>query len=132
LKGRRNAYRLKNNELWLNTGEKDDHPVDAILCPAGPGAALPHGNAKYWNYISQWDLLEYPGVVFPVTFVDQELDLKDESYVPRNKQDRFNWELYEKERYVEAPVGLQIVTRRFEDEKCLAVLEAVERAMGRQ
>jgi amidase len=70
--------------------------------------------------------------VFPVTFVDQELDLKDESYVPRNKQDRFNWELYEKERYVEAPVGLQIVTRRFEDEKCLAVLEVVERAMGRQ
>jgi Asp-tRNA(Asn)/Glu-tRNA(Gln) amidotransferase A subunit family amidase len=70
--------------------------------------------------------------VFPVTFVDQELDLKDESYVPRNKQDRFNWESYEKERYVEAPVGLQIVTRRFEDEKCLAILEVVERAMGRQ
>jgi hypothetical protein len=41
-------------------------------------------------------------------------------------------ETYEKERYVEAPVGLQIVTRRFEDEKCLAVLGVVERAMGRQ
>jgi hypothetical protein len=60
------------------------------------------------------------------------LDLKDESYVPRNKQDRFNWDLCEKERYVEAPVGLQIVTRRFEDEKCLAVLEVMERAMGHQ
>jgi amidase len=33
---------------------------------------------------------------------------------------------------VEAPVGLQIVTRKFEDEKCLAVLGVVERAMGRQ
>jgi Asp-tRNA(Asn)/Glu-tRNA(Gln) amidotransferase A subunit family amidase len=60
------------------------------------------------------------------------LDLKDESYVPRNKQDRFHWELYEKDRYVEAPVGLQIVTRRFENEKYLAVLEVMERAMGHQ
>jgi len=132
LKGRRNTYRLKYNKLWLSTGEKDNHPVDAILCPSGPGAAPPHGNAKYWNYTSQWNLLEYPGVVLPVTFADQELDLNDKSYVPRNKQDRFHWELYEKDRYVEAPVGLQIVTRRFEDEKCLAVLEVVERAMGHQ
>jgi amidase len=34
--------------------------------------------------------------------------------------------------YVDAPVGLQIVTRRFEDEKCLDILEAVEKAMGRK
>jgi hypothetical protein len=81
------VYRLKYNELWLSTGEKDNHPVDAILRPSGPGAAPPHGNAKYWNYTSQWNLLEYPGVVFPVPFADQELDLKGESYVPRNKQD---------------------------------------------
>lgn len=52
--------------------------------------------------------------------------------MPRNEKDRWNWELYEPERYVDAPVGLQIVTRRFEDEKCLAVLEVVERAMGRK
>jgi amidase len=132
LKGRRNAYRLKYNELWLSTGAKDNHPVDAILCPAGPGAAPPHGNAKYWNYTSQWNLLEYPGVVFPVTFVDQALDGKDEAYVPKNDKDRFNWELYEPGKYVDAPVGLQIVTRRFEDEKCLDILEAVEKAMGRK
>jgi amidase len=52
--------------------------------------------------------------------------------VPRNEKDRFNYELYEPQRYVDAPVGLQIVTRRFEDEKCLAILEFVERAMGRK
>ena len=123
---------MKYNELWLSTGAKDNHPVDAILCPAGPGAAPPHGNAKYWNYTSQWNLLEYPGVVFPVTFVDQALDGKDEAYVPKNDKDRFNWELYEPGKYVDAPVGLQIVTRRFEDEKCLDILEAVEKAMGRK
>ncbi|KAL3425257.1 acetamidase [Phlyctema vagabunda] len=131
LKVKRNEYRLRYNKLWLKSGEQDGHSVDAILCPAGPGAAPPHGNAKYWSYTSQWNILEYPGAVFPVTTVDQKIDLKDTDFKPTNEQDQFNYDLYEPEKYVDAPIGLQIVTRRFEDEKCLAVLEEVEKAMGR-
>ncbi|RDW76104.1 hypothetical protein BP5796_06925 [Coleophoma crateriformis] len=132
LKVKRNAYRIQYNKLWLSTGEDDGHPVDAILCPTGPGAAPPHGNAKYWPYTSQWNILEYPGAVFPVTTVDQEVDVKDMDYKPMNEQDQFNYDLYEPSKYVDAPIGLQIVTRRYEDEKCLAVLEVVEKAMGRK
>ncbi|TVY81376.1 putative amidase, partial [Lachnellula suecica] len=132
LKIKRNAYRARYNRLWLSTGSTGSRPVDAILCPTGPGAAPPHENAKYWNYTSQWNLLEYPGAVFPVTFVDQKLDVKDASYVPKNEQDKFNYELYDPAKYTDAPIGLQIVTRRFEDEKCLKVLEVVEKAMGRK
>lgn len=69
--------------------------------------------------------------MFPVTTVDPKLDAKDESYVPINEKDRFQYELYSPEKYVDAPVSLQVVTRRFEDEKCLAVLEAIEKSMGR-
>lgn len=76
-------------------------------------------------------MLEYPGAVFPVSKVDQEIDVEEKDYVPRNDQDRFNWELYKRERYVDAPVSLQVVTRRWEDEKCLAVLKEVEKALGR-
>ncbi len=119
------------NDHWLSTGQDDGHIVDAILCPVGPGAAPPLGNSKYWPYTSQWNLLEYPAAVFPVTFVDQGLDLKDESYLPRNARDRFNHDLYEPSKYVNAPIGLQLVTRRWEDEKCLAILEVIEKAMGR-
>ncbi|CZS94214.1 related to general amidase [Rhynchosporium agropyri] len=125
LKTKRGAYRALYNRLCLSTG------VDAILCPVGPGAAPPLGQSKYWSYTSQWNLLEYPGAVFPVTTVSQDEDLEETDYVPRNEKDKFNWELYRRERYVDAPVGLQIVCRRWEDEKCLAVLAEVERAMGR-
>ena len=52
--------------------------------------------------------------------------------MPMNEQDRFNYDLYEPGKYVDAPVSLQLVTRRFECEKCLEVLEVVERAMGRK
>lgn len=68
---------MRYNALWLATGADDGHPVDAILCPAGPGAAPPLGNAKYWSYTSQWNMLEYPGAVFPVSTVDQEVDVEE-------------------------------------------------------
>lgn len=131
LKVRRDRYRLKYNKLWLSTGQNDRHPVDAILLPAAPGCAPPHGNSKYWSYTSQWNLLEYPGVSFPVSVVEKKTDVKDTNYVPMNDQDKFNYDLYSPERYTDAPIGLQLVTRRFEDEKCLAILEVIEQAMGR-
>ncbi|KAM0418824.1 hypothetical protein ACHAPT_012265 [Fusarium lateritium] len=127
LKAQRNAYRAMYNQHWLDTGRDDGHPVDAILSPAGPGCAPPHDQAKYWNYTSQWNLLEYPAISFPVTQVDPERDARDEDYVPLNDLDRFNHSLYTgPERYEDAPVSLQLVTRRYEDEKCVAVLKRIE------
>jgi amidase len=76
-------------------------------------------------------MLEYAAAVFPVTTVDVERDVKDPGYVPKNEKDKFNWDLYSPGTYVDAPVGLQVVTRRWEDEKCMAVLKEIELAMGR-
>lgn len=120
------------NHLWLDTGKDDGHPVDAILCPVDPGCAPPHDQAKCWSYTSQWNLLGYPAISFPVSYVDQNLDLADESYVPSNPDDAFNHGLYTgPERYRDAPISLQLVTRQYEDEKCVEVLRRVEIAMGR-
>jgi hypothetical protein len=77
-------------------------------------------------------LLEYPGVSFPVTTVDPAKDANDCGYVPKNPRDKHNHDQYDPKTYVDAPIGLQIITRKFEDEKCLAILEAVEKAMGRE
>lgn len=76
-------------------------------------------------------MLEYPAVAFPVTTVDQKLDVQDDTYVALNALDRVNYDLYEPSKYIDAPIGLQLVTRRFEDEKCLAILEVIEKALGR-
>jgi Asp-tRNA(Asn)/Glu-tRNA(Gln) amidotransferase A subunit family amidase len=132
LKAARNEYRYAYNDLWQATGAEDGHVVDAILCPVGPGAAPPHGHAKYWSYTSQWNMLDYPAIAFPVTKVDQTLDQKEEGYKPLNADDQWNQDLYDPQKYVDAPVGLQLVTRHYEDEKCLAVLSRIEQAMGRQ
>lgn len=132
LKAKRNAYRSMYNQHWLDTGKDDGHPVDAILCPVGPGCAPPHDQARYWSYTSQWNLLEYPAISFPVGQVDTRLDVPNDDYVPMNELDRFNHDLYTTaERYVDAPVSLQLVTRRYEDEKCIAVLREIEAVLKR-
>jgi amidase len=71
---KRDKYRQEYAELWNSTGTGKDEfgsptgMVDVILCPVGPGAAPPLNSARYWGYTSQWNILDYPGLVFPVGF----------------------------------------------------------------
>jgi len=80
---------------------------------------------------AHWNLLDYPGVVFPVTKVDSQLDPVETDYVPKNGQDAFVHDMYSPEIFAGAPVSLQIVGRRQEDEKVISALIEIERAMGR-
>jgi amidase len=81
--------------------------------------------------IAHWNLLDYPGVVFPVTTVNPDLDVADANYAPINPQDAFVHNMYAPGIFADAPVSLQIIGRRQEDEKVLAALVEIERAMGR-
>lgn len=42
-----------------------------------------------WSYTCQWNLLDYPSAVFPVSKVDSAIDTKEEGYKPRNKEEEF-------------------------------------------
>ncbi|KAL1852152.1 hypothetical protein Plec18167_005965 [Paecilomyces lecythidis] len=128
----RDAYRESYAKHWTNTGKTDGKEVDVILCPPSFGAATPHEQSRYWGYTSNWNLLDYPGVVFPVTTVDPEKDKKDLNYKPKNPEDEFVYDMYTPEKYKDAPVSLQIIGRRHYDEKVIAALTEIERAMGRK
>lgn len=69
--------------------------------------------------------------MFPVTKVDPALDVIEVDYVPKNKHDAFVYKMYAPEAFADAPVSLQIIGRRQEDEKVLAALAEIERALGR-
>jgi amidase len=128
----RDDYRAAYAKAWTNTAAKDGKEVDVILCPPNFGAATPHEQSRYWGYTANWNLLDYPAAVFPVTTVDPAQDVKDESYVPKNDQDRFVYEMYDPAVFEGAPVSLQVVGRRQHDEKVLAAVQEIERAMGRK
>lgn len=128
----REIYRAKYAAHWNSTANDDGQEVDVILCPAGPGAASLHDTARYWPYTSHWNLLDYPAVIFPSgIYVDPAKDPKDPQYEPMNDQDKYNDDLYDAEKFVGAPVGLQVVGRKGMDEEVMAALGEIERAMGR-
>ncbi|KAL8830206.1 MAG: hypothetical protein Q9191_001567, partial [Dirinaria sp. TL-2023a] len=125
----REAYRSEYAKVWNDTADSVDEAtremrrmVDAVLCPVGPGVAPRHNTAKYWGYTSQWNLLDYPAVSFPVTKVDKELDKGEKRETFLGEADRENWDLWDPDTFEKMPVSLQLVGRRFDDEKILAIL----------
>jgi amidase len=86
-KREREGYRSEYARIW------NEAAVDAILCPAGPGLAPAHETARYWGYTSQWNLLDYPAIVFPVSIANAQVDRKQRASDPMTSDDRYNWHL---------------------------------------
>jgi amidase len=155
----RDAYRAEYARHWNSVGtglpgpgsgegvdvmavDKQDDIVDVLLCPVGPGCAPPLDCARYWGYTAQWNLLDYPALVFPTGLQCGPEDLREEGYQPRNKDDKYNYELCkcadflevweyadyitdDPSRYTDAPISLQLVGRRYEEEKLIEALEMI-------
>ena len=117
----REAYRSEYARLWSEAG------VDAILCPVSPGVASRHDESTYWGYTAVWNLLDYPAVVFPVSWVDEEKDEKEGRVNFLSGKDEEESAKYDPNTFHGLPIGLQLVCRRFEDEKVLAILEYMEK-----
>ncbi|CAO1599035.1 hypothetical protein XANCAGTX0491_002780 [Xanthoria calcicola] len=133
----REAYRSGYAKVWNDTATAVDQDtgelsgmVDVILCPVGPGVAPRHDTAKYWSYTSQWNLLDYPAVSFPVDKVDKRLDGKEQRSEFLGTLDQENWRLWDPDIFDGLPISLQMVGRRFDDEKILAVLEYISDRIG--
>lgn len=119
----KNTYEQEYLDYWLQ------HDIDVLITPMNPGAATPLGNSKYWAYTAHWNLLDYPALAFPVTQVDPAVDKVDEDYTPLNEKDEFFHKLYNPEVYKDAPVGLQLVGLRNEDEKVLEIARLIDQLL---
>lgn len=105
--------------------------VDVLLCPVGPSVAPQLNTSKYWGYTAQWNLLDYPALVFPVSKVDIAKDVAEAGFEAMGAKDEANRKLYERpEVFKGAPVSLQLVGRRYEDEKVVEAMEFVKEAVG--
>jgi Asp-tRNA(Asn)/Glu-tRNA(Gln) amidotransferase A subunit family amidase len=130
--GEREKYRQHYAQIWNEREVFFDCSIDCLLTPVGPSAAPQHNTAKWWGYTSIWNLLDYPAAVFPVTTVDPIKDQVEVDYKPRNLLDEENYRLYTSpQAYANAPVGLQVVCRRYNDEKAMKCMEIIEQTMGR-
>lgn len=98
------------------------------------------------------NLMDYSVAVIPVTKADKSIDLFDNDYAPLNEVDKMNWESCKSmsrfpfrsstcfhlahvtrqddpETYDGAPVGLQIVACKHDEEKVWAIAKIVDSAL---
>ncbi|KAF8140227.1 general amidase [Boletus edulis] len=115
------------NNTVANTGT--GRPVDAIICPAAPYPATPHGHFRYTNYTTVWNALDYTASIFPVTTVDPAIDVKQprENFI--DAFDKQVYEMYQPEVFRDAPVCLQVVGRTLDEEGVIAMTEIVDAAL---
>lgn len=109
--------------LLFNNPEKTA-PMDALIAPVFPGPAAKHTTTKYWGYTAQWNLLDYPVLVFPVTKVDLKKDLPIKDYKPKNKMDEFVYKQYDSPKSFEnCPVSLGLVGLRNSEEQLIDIMK---------
>ncbi|CAL1695906.1 unnamed protein product [Somion occarium] len=105
-------------------------PVDAIICPVSPYAAVPHGEKRSAVYTLVWNTLDCPSLVLPVTRADSAIDTQVLPHEFRNLDDQAVYELYDPECFHGLPVGLQVVGYRGEEEATIAMAELVDAALA--
>ncbi|KAJ4127012.1 hypothetical protein NW768_008633 [Fusarium equiseti] len=118
-------YEREYSDYWNSTEEHDGQIVDAVLMPVAPHAAVIPGKFYHGAYTDAMNVTNYSAVVIPTIRADASIDVFDDSSKPLGDLDKKNWEAYDAAVYDGAPVGIQIVGRKFEEEKCLAIAKIV-------
>ncbi|KAH8649209.1 amidase signature domain-containing protein [Xylariales sp. PMI_506] len=129
----REEFRLEYAEEWNKTGTWHETTktwkgtMDALICPVAPWVASKPGTARYWTYTAIWNLLDYPALAFPAGRVSKGQAIANMRRTKfMNQTDREIWGLYDSETFLQMPVGLQLVGRRFDDEKIVQVLRFLQ------
>lgn len=106
--------------------------IDALITPNHPIPAFLDANvAKVGmlrDYQFVWAILHYPAGVMPITMSSQEGDLE---YWADGHEDM--WTRNIRADLASAgnmPVGVQVISRKWEDEVALGVMKAIERGLG--
>lgn len=121
-------------DYWNSTASHTGtgRPVDGIITALAPyPAARPEGY-KYYGLSAWVNGMDYTSVVLPVTLADKNVDKYPDGYSPISDADKVIFEDYDADIYDGAHVSVQIVGRRFTEEKMLAIAEYVGGLLGKK
>ncbi|TBU38041.1 general amidase [Dichomitus squalens] len=104
-------------------------PIDALICPVAPYAAVPHGQTRSSIYTIIWNTADYPSLIIPVTKVDPAIDTKPTRESFWGEEDEVVYNMYDPEAYEGLPVGIQLVGPTLQEEVVLGVGEVVNAAL---
>ncbi|OWZ61424.1 hypothetical protein AYX15_06373 [Cryptococcus neoformans] len=125
------SYCKRNLQHWLASKDVTGtgRPFDGLISPVSMHSACPKmAFNDHVTYTLMWNIMDYSATTFPVSFVDSQLDKKP-AYEPRNETEKKIWDRYDSTEVVGAPVSLQLVCQRLEEEKALKLTEVIAKAL---
>ncbi|PYI32859.1 amidase signature enzyme [Aspergillus indologenus CBS 114.80] len=136
LTAQRESFRATWHAWWDDATQQ----YDFILCPVNATPALPHkamhDAVSSCGYTFLWNLLDYTAGVMPVSHVDAKKDALPGPYKKVLKQlgadgalSRGAWKHYDATKMAGLPTAVQVVGRRWQEEKVLGYMAAVEAAL---
>ncbi|KAG8695479.1 hypothetical protein FRC11_001450 [Ceratobasidium sp. 423] len=129
---KRDQIRAHVLKQWNETASrsKSGRPIDAILCPVATTLAPPHGTTVWAGYSNYWNLLDLPTAAFPVGEPFNAGRWKAGTHSPlgepRNPIEELVASQWDPEKYYGSPVGLQLIGRRWQEEKLIAHLRVID------
>ncbi|PWN32990.1 amidase [Meira miltonrushii] len=102
--------------------------LDVILAPCFVGPACSHDTAFYWNYTSIWNIMDWPGCVFPtpIRATGKEKYTNEEQAKEMSLESSRVVELWNKGDFEGAPVNLQLIARRHYDNELIEALHVIQ------
>jgi amidase len=123
-------YKQMYAEKMLESG------VDAIIAPVLPWVGYKPKqwvvSNQYVGYSAHWNLLDYSALAVPTgVVVDRELDGVEacagwKDYTPKNMSDEYNHAQYDIDLVEGMPVGVQLVTGHYGEEKAIMIAGILE------
>ncbi|KAF9885842.1 Acetamidase [Aspergillus nanangensis] len=115
-----NNYRKAYLDYWDSTASitGSGRPVDALITPFHQGPPPAPGKVRYM------------ASVLPVTQVKKKVDKYPSGYSPLNETDSLVYSDYDVDLLDGAPVGVQLVGRRLQEETVLALTAGISHQLG--
>lgn len=114
-------------DAWNSTSSQTGTalPIDAIISPVAPFAAARPTRYIYYGYTMTINTLDLTSVVIPVLTADQDVDKPYTSFHKASDLDGEIQNDYDPALYHGTPVSIQLIGRRHDEEKMLAIAEYV-------
>lgn len=86
-------YQKQYMDYWNSTAELTGtgRPVDGLICPLAPHAAVIPTQFNYVGYTSFVNILDYTSVALPVTFADRSIDVRAADASVAEPADHIEW-----------------------------------------
>ncbi|ROW05086.1 hypothetical protein VSDG_00580 [Cytospora chrysosperma] len=117
----RTALQKRYLERWNEAG------IDAILCPTTPFSTVRNGQYKHVGYTGVFNVLDYACISFPTGMsVEKDIDMPlGDGHQPLSETCGEIHAEYDAHVVHDMPISLQLVARRLEEEKVIAMVKRV-------